>query len=260
MPKAIFLDIDGTLLSFTTSLVPKSAFGAMYKAKEKGVKLFIATGRHKKELGADSHLLNFPFDGFVTQNGAYCYTNEVIVHSCPMRKHTMEAVVALIRKDPFTCVFCEENEMFLNNISDMVIGLLNKFKLPIPPVSDIDRALASDIYQIVPIIPQEQEHLLFTLPGAKVTKWYSGGYDIVNENVNKWTGIEKMIAHYGILAEETAAIGDAENDIEMLQAAGFSIAMGNAPDEVKNYAKHVTTHVDEEGIANAFAYLFGGTI
>ena len=258
MTKAVFLDIDGTLLSFTTRQVPKSAFDAMYKAKEKGVKLFIATGRHKKELGTDPHLLSFPFDGYVTQNGAYCYTNEVIVHSCPMQNRTMEAVVDLLRKEPLTFVFCEENEMFLNNISDTVIGLLNKFKLPIPPVSDIARALVSDIYQIVPIIPKESEHLLYTLPGAKVTKWYDGGYDIVNEKVNKWTGIEKMIAHYGILSSETTAIGDAENDIEMLQNAGFSIAMGNASDEIKKNAQYVTAHVDEDGIANAFAHLFRG--
>ena len=256
MPKAVFLDIDGTLLSFVTRLVPKSAFDAMSKAKEKGVKLFIATGRHKKELGTDTHFCDFPFDGYVTQNGAYCYTNEVIVHTFPIQKKTVEAVIELIKKDPFTCVFCEENDMFLNSVNDGVLELLGKFKLPIPPVSDITRALTSEIYQIVPIISKDTEHLLYTLPGAKITKWYDGGFDIVNEQVNKWTGIEKMIEYYGILPEETAAIGDAENDIEMLQSAGFSIAMGNANDDVKKSAQYVTSHVDEDGIANAFEYLF----
>ena len=258
MPKAIFLDIDGTLLSFETRLVPKSAFDAMYRARKRGVKLFVATGRHKKELGIDSHLCSFPFDGYVTQNGAYCYTNEKIVHTCPLQKRTVQAVVDLISKDPFTCIFCEENEMFLNRINDHVLGLLNKFKLPVPPVSDIARALVSDIFQIVPIIPKEAEHLLFTLPGAKVTKWHDGGFDIVNDEVNKWTGILKMIEHYGILPEETAAIGDAQNDIEMLQNAGFSIAMGNANDDVKEAAQHVTSHVDADGLASAFEYLFRG--
>ena len=258
MPKAIFLDIDGTLLSFATRQVPKSAFDAMYKAKEKGVKLFIATGRHKKELGTDTHFHNFPFDGYVTQNGAYCYTNEVIIHTCPLQKRTVESVIDLIKAEPIICVFCEENEMFLNDVNGHVLELLGKFKLPIPPVRDVARALASDIYQIVPIISKEHEHILYTLPGAKITKWHDGGYDIVNEQVNKWTGIEKMISYHGILTEETAAIGDAVNDIEMLQNAGFSIAMGNASDDVKESAQYVTSHVDEDGIANAFEYLFRG--
>ena len=258
MTKAIFLDIDGTLLSFKTRLVPASAFDAMLMAKQRGVKLFIATGRHKKELGIDTHLCNFPFDGYVTQNGAYCFTNEVIVQSCPLQKSTIKALIELIEKNPITCVFCEENEMFLNSTDDHVRSLLGKFKLPIPPVADISRALTSDIYQIVPIIPKEVEPILYTLPGAKVTKWHDGGFDIVNEEVNKWTGIEKMIEYFGISREETVTIGDAENDIEMLLGAGFSVAMGNANDEVKKAAKYVTSHIDEDGIAKAFEYLFRG--
>ena len=258
MPKAVFLDIDGTLLSFSTRLVPTSAFNAMNKAKERGVKLFLATGRHKKELGIDSFFYGFPFDGYVTQNGAYCHTNEAIVYTCPLQKRTVEAVVELISKDPFTCIFCEEDEMFLNYASDHIRSLLGKFKLPVPQVSDISRALVSDIYQIVPIISKDAEHILYTLPGAKVTKWHDGGFDIVNADVNKWIGIEKMIEYYGISPDETAAVGDAENDIEMLRGAGFSVAMGNANDEVKMAAQYVTTHVDDDGIANAFEYLFRG--
>ena len=209
-------------------------------------------------MGIDKELCSFPFDGYVNLNGAYCHTNEKVLYKCPMQKRTMEAVVGLINKDPFSCVFCEEDEMFINSINDEVTTLLNKFELPIPPVGDITRALVSDIYQIVPIISKESEHMLYTLPCVKVTKWYDGGYDIVNADVNKWTGIEKMIEYYGILPEETAAIGDAENDIEMLQNSGFSIAMGNASDEVKKSAQYVTAHVDANGLANAFEFLFRG--
>ena len=47
MIKAIFFDIDGTLVSYSTHEVPQSAFDALYKLKEKGIRLFIATGRGK---------------------------------------------------------------------------------------------------------------------------------------------------------------------------------------------------------------------
>ena len=256
MPKAVFLDIDGTLLSFVTRQVPISAYNAMHKAKENGVKLFIATGRHKNELGIDAHLSKFPFDGYVTQNGAYCYAKKAIVHACPLQKSTVNAVVKLIQEQPFACMFCEEDGMFINSLSDNVLKILNGYKLPIPPVGDIARVLVTDIYQIVPIELKEAVQELYNLPGAKVSKWHDGGFDIVDADVNKWAGIQKMIEHYGILPEETAAIGDAENDIEMLQNAGFSVAMGNASNEVKKSAMHVTTHVDEDGLANAFNHMF----
>ena len=255
MPKAVFLDIDGTLLSFKSKNVPESAVQALHKARQKGVKLFIATGRHKAELGTTTNLGAIPFDGYVTQNGAYCFTNELVVLSSPMLKTTIDALVESIDKDPFTCIFCEENAMFLNRVNDEVFELLTKFGLPVPPVSHISRAQASDIYQVVPFVTEEKEALLYSLPEAKVTKWYDGGYDVVNKNVNKWLGILEMLKHFGISPEETAAIGDAENDIEMLREAGFSVAMGNAPENVKKCAKYVTTHVDEDGIKNAFEYM-----
>ncbi|MEG0277428.1 MAG: HAD-IIB family hydrolase, partial [Coprobacillus sp.] len=50
MIKAIFFDIDGTLVSFDTHEIPQSTFDALYQLKEKGIKLFIATGRGKDGL------------------------------------------------------------------------------------------------------------------------------------------------------------------------------------------------------------------
>ena len=63
MVKAIFFDIDGTLVSFKNHQIPKSTFDALYKLKEKGIKLFIATGRGKDGLDV---LNDFPFDGYIT--------------------------------------------------------------------------------------------------------------------------------------------------------------------------------------------------
>ena len=257
MPKAVFLDIDGTLLSFETRSVPQSALETLLRAKENGIKLFIATGRHKVELGTNTNLGTIPFDGYVTQNGAYCYTNEEIVHKMPMQKNTIDALVEGIKKDPFTCIFCDENAMFINRMNDEVIELLTKFGLPVPAVGNLARAQVSEIYQVVPFVTEEREALLYSLPDAKVTKWFDGGYDIVNKNVNKWLGILEMLKYFGISPKDAAAIGDGENDIEMLREAGFSVAMGNAPTHVKKFAKYVTTHIDENGIKNAFRYMFG---
>lgn len=256
MVKAVFLDIDGTLLSFVTRRVPESAMQALFRARELGIKLFIATGRHKRELGISSVLSKFPFDGYVTQNGAYCYTGEKIVHALPMRKKTVEMFVDFIKQDPFTCIFCEEHDMFVNQMDARVIELLARFNLHIPPVSDIVRAQTSDIYQIVPFVTEDKEALFYSLPEAKVTKWFDGGYDIVNKNVNKWLGILEMLKYFQISPLDAAAIGDAENDVEMLREAGFSVAMGNALGNVKKCAKYVTTHVDDDGIKNAFEYLW----
>ncbi|WGK68726.1 HAD family hydrolase [Candidatus Haliotispira prima] len=75
--------------------------------------------------------------------------------------------------------------------------------------------------------------------------------DIVDRNINKLVGVQRVAQQ----TKHLIAIGDGENDIPLLQAANFSIAMGNAPDKVKQLAHHVTTHHDDDGLARAVEYL-----
>ena len=70
MIRAVFFDIDGTLMSLQTRTIPDGVFEALHALKEKGIRLFIATGRGKDGLKV---LADFPFDGYITLNGQFCY-------------------------------------------------------------------------------------------------------------------------------------------------------------------------------------------
>ena len=70
--------------------------------------------------------------------------------------------------------------------------------------------------------------------------------------MHKASGIEQVTEHLGIARRDTLAIGDSDNDLEMLRHAGVGIAMGNAPDAVKAIADEVTGRVDEDGLHAAF--------
>ena len=69
MVKAIFFDIDGTLVSFKTHRLPESTVWALDRLREKGVRLFIASGRQYQSI---NNLGTQTFDGYVTLNGGYC--------------------------------------------------------------------------------------------------------------------------------------------------------------------------------------------
>jgi Cof subfamily protein (haloacid dehalogenase superfamily) len=254
-PKAIFIDVDGTLLSHGTKQVPKSAIDALRYACEKGILLFIATGRSKTELGMIARLRNMPFDGFVTMNGAYCHAGDEVIFKNPLHPADVAAVLNRIAHNPFPCAFCEENDLYINIINELVKELQKSLNLPLPPLGDPQRALGADIYQIVAFGAAQEEAFLRDLPYSKVTRWMEGGYDVVNATVNKWEGILHMLCHFGIKPREAAAIGDGENDIEMLANVGYSVAMGNADDSVKKCAKFVTGHIDDDGFAEAVGYL-----
>ena len=77
-------------------------------------------------------------------------------------------------------------------------------------------------------------------------KWL---FEFVAKEATKAAGLDKLITHLGIRQEEVIAIGDSYNDLSMLKYAGFSIAMGNAYDEVKIACDYVTLTNEEDGVA-----------
>ena len=78
-------------------------------------------------------------------------------------------------------------------------------------------------------------------------------YEAMPKGVTKAFALELLAQRLEINPEEIMALGDANNDIEMLQFAGLGIAMGNASNHVKNLADYVTDSNEENGVATAIA-------
>lgn len=223
IPKAIFFDVDGTLL--TNGRVPQSTPEALRYAKDRGVMLFIATGRHKLEIEEIPRLNGMGFDGFVSMNGGFCYAGDEIIHKCVINKKAVRLVVEYISQNECTCMFNEADKMYINRVDEKVIQINNALGLSVPPVGDPLRAIDAEIYQMVDFGGSMDMEFLNNLPDCTITCSATHTNDIVPSSVNKWEGIERVIARFGIKSNETAAIGDGPNDIEMLIGAGFSVAM-----------------------------------
>ena len=82
-----------------------------------------------------------------------------------------------------------------------------------------------------------------------IQKSLSGYLEITHVNAKKSLGIEYVMKLKNIDRESTVAFGDGENDISMLQSAGYSIVMGNASDKVKKHADFITKSNNEDGVA-----------
>ena len=96
MIKAIFFDIDGTLASFKTHQIPDSTFYTLNKLKDNGIKLFIATGRGKDGLDI---LQGFPFDGYITLNGQYCFTNDELIYENTIDSQDIQALLEYLKEN-----------------------------------------------------------------------------------------------------------------------------------------------------------------
>ncbi len=251
MVKAVFFDIDGTLVSFTTHHILQSTIEVVRKIREQGVKVFIATGR---PLPFVNNLGEFEYDGIMTVNGAECrLADGTVLRHDPIHKDDIVRLSEYFHKKPFPIAFASNNDIFITMSSEETQKIFELLNIKPPRVAPLEECMNRDIMQIIAFfdINTQKELMDKVLTGCDAQRWHPLFADVIRKGNNKAKGIDVMIRHYGIHLNETMAFGDGGNDIEMLRHAGFGVAMGNARDEVKQAARYVTESADEGGIANA---------
>ena len=256
MVRAIFFDIDGTLVSFRTHTVPQSACDALKRLREQGVKIFIATGRPKRLMTeAVGHL---EFDGYVTLNGVHCFTaDHHDIYKSRIPEDDVERLIAYSHSHPETpFVFVHDDTWFLTRVDEKVRDVARLIEIEIPPVRPVEYARGREIMQIMGYFPEEDEKEIFahTLKHCTPMRWYPLFADIIATGNSKSRGIDKVLEYYGIDLKDTMAFGDGGNDIPMLSHVNIGVAMGNAAEKVRNAADYVTSSVDEDGIADALRH------
>lgn len=253
MQEAVFFDIDGTLISYETHTMPESTIRALNQLREKGVKLFVATGRPKMMMKfLDEYFL---FDAYISLNGQYCYNETEVIYKRAIPQKALRKLLAIMDKQPFACTFIEENEMYANYIDDLVVEHCNVTNQPLPPVKPIENIFENDILQFIAFIQTEEEgKCLKKLPLLSVSRTLRVSYDVMPSGGGKVCGIEAVLAYYGIDKKDIMAFGDGENDADMLSYAGLGIAMGNATLSAKKSADYVTDNIDQDGIMKALIH------
>ena len=253
MIKAIFFDVDGTLVSFRTHRVSPVDLSALHRLRERGIKLFLATGRHPAMISDICAL--FPVDGCMTLSGQLCTAGGQTVHRAPMEPRAVEELVSAALDGAFSCIFLEEKEIYLNCVNDLTRRFMGDLNLDMPPVQDPRRALGKELYQAVTFLTRDNEHLLLSrAPHLKTTRWHPEFLDVIPTTGGKDRGMDALLAHFGIPLEQSMAFGDGENDLSMLLHAGEGVAMGSASDDVKARADYVTGTVEEDGILTALEH------
>ena len=252
MIRAAFFDIDGTLLSFRTHRVSPGTVRAFKTLHDHGVHTFISSGRPMVLIPE----MPVSFEAYITMNGAHVFTHDTTLLSNPVPDSDLQAWVEHARRNHICTMTFTSDSMMAANIDPVGMRLQAQLDMPMPPVVDIEEMLHHQTYQIIAIMPPEQDaEVSALLPHCRLPRWCDIFTDIVAAGNSKAMGMEAVCRHFGIRQEETIAFGDGGNDIEMLQWAGKGIAMGNADDNVKRHADMVTTRVDDEGIENAVKLL-----
>ena len=159
MTKALFFDIDGTLVSFETHRIPSSTIEALEAAHAKGLKIFIATGRPKAIINNLSELQDRNLiDGYITMNGAYCFVGEEVIYKSAIPQEEVKAMAAFCEKKGVPCIFVEEHNISVCQPNEMVKKIFYDFlHVNVNPTDSFEEESKKEVIQMTPFITEEEE-------------------------------------------------------------------------------------------------------
>lgn len=252
--RALFFDIDGTLVSFASHRIPRSAVDALREAKRRAVRIFISTGRPRfmvNNLGEIEDLI----DGWITYNGGVCSLGDRVIRSNAISEASFRTMLSHSDRCRYPVLVVGERSMVAYNCDSRMLDFYRSINVDLdlgPTIADLD---GERIIQTTNFCDAAQEReLLPLIPDCTASRWRPDFIDVTERHSDKGTGLVAIAEAAGIDVRETIAFGDGGNDLSMMRAAGLSVALGGAFDEVKREASYVTGDVDADGVASALAH------
>ncbi|MDI9519351.1 MAG: HAD family hydrolase [Bacillota bacterium] len=273
MSKIIFIDVDGTLITYENKL-PESAKKAVIQARKNNHLVYLCTGRSKAEM--PDYILDIGLDGIICGNGSYVEHNgKVIMHKLISKEDAKEIVDWLhsknlefylesnnglfasrnfreVGKKPIQQYSANKGETNYQNleVEDVLHGLIFDGKLYRDDLNKVSFVLNS--YQDYLDAKEKFSHLPVGTWGGKGEKALFG--DIGIANVTKENAIDYLLKYLKRDVKDTFAFGDAIIDISMLEFCNIGVAMNSGQQEIKEIADYVTDDVDKDGLYNAFKH------
>lgn len=263
MIKALFFDLDGTLLTSQKALLP-STHAALLHCREQGIRVFLATARSPRlttMLGWSDAELSL-FSGGLYSNGAciqldgqtrYAYIDPRAVASCILLAEQYGVQLSLHMEGDL--------HAFNHHLPDRMLKPWGVKRSDILPLDAQTATHAVKILLYTDYLVESTQELpaglfsaLQAACGHQARLYLTDGgrtIQVAGLTASKQAAIEAVCTQLNILPAETAVFGDDLNDMEMLAHCPNSIAMGNAHPQIKATAAHVTLTNDEGGIAYA---------
>lgn len=257
--KALFFDIDGTLLSEITRTVPESAVRALHEARNKGHLVFINTGRVICNVGELRDLIEA--DGYLCGCGTYVEAEGRVLYSYHIPREMGIEIKHNIRRFGLDGVLEGSEALYVQ-----------KEPSAIPELEDLKSKLTSsgmiseygwddDCYDYDKLFVFEGEDCdragFFRSLGLDIDVIDRGGgsYECVPIGHSKGTAIELIQKEYQIPLKDVYVFGDSTNDLPMFEYAQNAILMGHHDKELEPFASMITKNVEQDGIEYALKKL-----
>jgi Cof subfamily protein (haloacid dehalogenase superfamily) len=254
--KLMAIDIDGTLLD-KNSQITQSTCDALQKIKEKGITITFATGRFYPDAIYFAKLLGFSCPMILLHGALIQSQDGKVIRKQGLPPESIPILIEIAKKEKVPFQIFHENFLVIEKKSKWNDVYLSFSEIKPVIVPDINQYLKnhkspfSFIYlgteqRMAKLKKVVEDRLNNTIAIASA---HPNLLEIIAPDVSKGRALKELAAMKNIPLSQTIAIGDSYNDMEVLKAAGLGVAMGNAPQEVKDIADYITKDNDNDGIA-----------
>ncbi len=257
--KLIAVDMDGTFLN-DEKRYDKSRFLALYaRLKQRGIHFVVASGNQYYQLVHYFPEIHNEI-GFVAENGAYVVDAGEEIHCGEFTGKEVGQILTVLADVPdIHMIVCGKNSAYAHtSMPDSIVEKMSNHYRRLKKVSDF--STVDDIIfkfslgvqnQAIPDLLSKLAHEV-----GDISRPVNSGFgfiDLIIPGLHKANGISLLQARWGIKDSEVVAIGDSDNDIEMLRHAGFGFAMANASPAVAEVAGYTTESNNSQGALNVIS-------
>jgi Cof subfamily protein (haloacid dehalogenase superfamily) len=259
-------DVDGTLVTEDKVLTPR-ARQAVIRLHDKGIRFAITSGRPPRGMSmlVDPLALTEPIAGF--NGGAYVAPDMSVLETHTLAAEASSKAVEMLGQLGLDAWLYTGKSWYLRNPDGPHVAR-ESWTVKFPP--EVTKSYEEYYAEAVKIVGISDDYALVQKAESEIGRALDGAasvarsqpyyLDITNTNANKAGVVRYHASCLGIPASEIATMGDMPNDVLMFRVSGFSIAMGNASDEVKSQAAAVTDSCNDDGFAKAVErYFLGGS-
>ncbi|MFO7323300.1 MAG: HAD family hydrolase [Chloroflexota bacterium] len=258
--RLIVLDIDGTLLNSQLELSERNE-RALRAALEAGVQISLATGKTASAGAKLVERLGLSSPNIYLQGTAIFEADGSIRYQQTLDPAVARQVITYIEDRGFELIAYSGTRMMVPRVNQEVIDGIMRYHEPMPevvgPIQNLLDNIALNKLMIVGPGPREIKALRWQLQAqldGRCRLMQAGIPEMVEvlpPGASKGAALRIMLRNMGINPANVMAMGDAENDIEMLQVAGLGVAVGNASEALKAAADEVVAPNDDDGVAEA---------
>ncbi|MCD8084166.1 MAG: HAD-IIB family hydrolase [Clostridiales bacterium] len=252
MKGIVSFDIDMTLLNHADYKVPDSAMRALDLLR-RNYYIVLATGRDLDTNYSAGYREMFCPDAIIHLNGTKVEAEGKELYTHLMAKELVERILRFAEGKSFAVGLTAGAEDFFVNPEYVTIHDMRRWGRSDRSFRDPWKLMDMDVRTMTYIGREEGRQLVVeAFPELKLPPFSSReGADMIENGSSKAEGLKKVCAYFGMPMECTIAFGDSMNDMEIIEAAGVGVAMGNADEDLKKVANYVTTPIDKDGIWNA---------